>query len=104
MRLEPLADGVYRVFIGEMDSFSVYGASGGLVSRRIGYLVKKGEGEMPESLHGDLGLPRHAEPFRIFEHERGWKHAAFWFYDYSILDCRIANDDEKAAAEALLNA
>jgi hypothetical protein len=104
MKLETISQGLFRVFIGDMDSFSVYGASGGLVSRRIAYLVKKGDGDMPDSLNGDLGLPLQAEPFRIFNHERGWKHAAFWINDYRFLDCQIANDDEEAAAAALVNA
>lgn len=105
MKLETISGSVARVFIGDIDSFSVYGASGGLVSRRVAYLVKKGEGEMPDTLScADLGLPLHAEPFHIFEHERGWKHAAFWLNDYKLLDCHIANGDEKAAVEALLNA
>ena len=104
MKLETISGSVARVFIGDIDSFSVYDASGGLL-RRVAYLVKKGEGEMPDTLScADLGLPLHAEPFHIFEHERGWKHAAFWLNDYKLLDCHIANGDEKAAVEALLNA
>jgi hypothetical protein len=95
MRLEPLSDGLFRVSIGEVSSFSVYGASGGLVSRRIGYLVRKGTGEMPETLDGDLGLPAYDKPFRIFDHERGWKHAAVWI---------DRGEDLSAAREALLNA
>ncbi len=38
---------------------------------------------MPISLsRSDLGLPLQSEPFKIFEHERGWKHAAVWI-DYA---------------------
>jgi hypothetical protein len=79
MRLEELSSGLFRVFIGEMCAFSVYAASGGLFSKRVGYLVKQGAGEMPETLaNADLGLPRQAERFHVFIHERGWKHAALW--------------------------
>lgn len=97
MKLEPLPDGLLLVSLGEMTSFGVYGSSGGLVNRRVSYLVRKGDGELPDIFKRglDLGLPDYKEEFRIFDHERGWKHAAVWVAE---------TDDLKSAREALLNA
>jgi hypothetical protein len=48
----------------------------------------------------DLGLPASREALKIFEHERGWKHAAVW------IDLPGSPDPPQidAAAKVLLNA
>lgn len=99
--LEVRPDGLLKVVIEGVCFFPVYAASGGLAVRTISYLIKQGEGPWPEKLIGsDLGLPERDQPFKIYEHERGWRHAAIWGSSF-------ANDPApliEAAAQALLNA
>ena len=74
-----LPPSVYWFSFGDQTVFAVYGASGGLQHRQIRYLIKKGDGPMPQSLRdADLGLPERGRIFSVVNHERGWKHAPIW--------------------------
>ena len=79
-----LPSNVSWIEIGEgVRVFPVYGMTGGVCGRGVRYLLKKGDGAMPESLSSDLGLPGRNEQgqkliFRVIDHGNGWKHAALW--------------------------